>query len=186
MRDIDIRSAFRKSATSVAVMCVQTPDGVLGFTIGSLASLSLDPPLVAWSIRLASSRLAVLVEAQHVAFSLLASDQEDLARIFAAKGGHPVSEAMSTTPGDCDLPHINGATVWIDAVPHDKHLAGDHMLCIGKVTRTESFGRPPLLHHGGEYGTFTAQPVAEDLSEPERRDQRPFSRTTSGVRRCPA
>lgn len=81
-----LRSAFGRFATGVTIVTVQTPDGPLGITANSFSSVSLDPPLVMWSIAKHSSRFAPFADAEHFAIHVLAREQDHLCWRFAKSG----------------------------------------------------------------------------------------------------
>ena len=94
------RAALGRFATGISVITTATPDGPLGFTANSFASLSLDPPLVLWSPARASSRFAAFAAAQTYSIHVLAGDQLPLSRRFARGGAgfHGLPEDL--TPED--------------------------------------------------------------------------------------
>ena len=81
----DFRGALGRYATGVTVVTTLTPDGVpVGVTATSFASLSLDPPLVQWSLRIAAQSHPVFYGADRFAISILAADQSDVSDRFSA------------------------------------------------------------------------------------------------------
>ena len=80
-----LRAALGRFATGVTIItCLDTQGGAVGLTANSFASLSLDPPLVLWSLRKASGSRAAFEVARHFAINVLAETQVDLSRRFAS------------------------------------------------------------------------------------------------------
>ena len=79
----DFRQALGQFATGVCLVTVDDPDlGPLATTVNSFSSVSLDPPLVLWSIQNSSDHLAVYTECQHFGISVLSSEQGALSVIM--------------------------------------------------------------------------------------------------------
>ncbi|WP_452177887.1 flavin reductase family protein [Ideonella paludis] len=80
-----LRSAFGRFATGVTIVTCLDPKGQrVGLTVNSFSSLSLDPALVLWSLRVSSQALPAFVEAGHFAVNVLAETQMPLSRRFAS------------------------------------------------------------------------------------------------------
>ena len=90
LKDTDVkllRNCFGKFATGITVITAVAPDGTkLGLTVNSFSSLSLDPPMILWSLDKKSKSLDALKQAPHFAVNVLASDQMDLSNNFARTG----------------------------------------------------------------------------------------------------
>src|SRR6476619_6693861 len=83
----EFRSALGMFATGVTIVTARTSDGVvIGLTANSFNSVSLDPPLVLWSLAQAAGSLPVFRAGSHYAINILAKDQKTLAERFATKG----------------------------------------------------------------------------------------------------
>jgi len=79
-----LRNCFGKFATGITVITAFAPDGTkLGLTVNSFSSLSLDPPMILWSLDKKSKSLDALKSASHFAVNVLASDQMDISNNFA-------------------------------------------------------------------------------------------------------
>jgi len=73
-----LRDAFGRFATGVTIVTAQSADGPVAITANSFTSVSLDPPLVLWTIDKSSRRFEHFVKATHFAIHVLAANQEDL------------------------------------------------------------------------------------------------------------
>ena len=125
----------------------------LGLTVGSLVSLSLEPPLVGVGVSRQAAMHELLREAGGFALSLLAGDQEAVAQHFA-RGVPPVAHwhGIATRAGAAGAPLIDDALGWLQCETTAQHEAGDHTLFVGKVLAAEP-GRaaPPLVYVGQRY-----------------------------------
>src|SRR5213076_1418490 len=83
----EFRSALGMFATGVTIVTARTADGaVIGLTANSFNSVSLDPPLVLWSLAQAAGSLPLFRAGSHYAINVLAKDQKELAERFALRG----------------------------------------------------------------------------------------------------
>jgi flavin reductase (DIM6/NTAB) family NADH-FMN oxidoreductase RutF len=147
------RDALAQFATGVTVICAPGPDGrYAGFTANSFNSVSLDPPLIVWSLAESSETLAAFRHAERYAVNVLAHDQVELARRFS----RPHADRFAGVPyriGVAGAPLIDGCIAWFECRHHARHRAGDHMLFIGEVERCERRKGIGLVFHHGRYGT---------------------------------
>ena len=152
---IALRKAFGTFATGVTVVTAQTPNGPIGMTANSFSSLSLDPPLVLWSVAKSSSRHDHFLNAEHFCINILSSSQGDICKRFA-KSGHDF-EGLDWYRGRNNIPLINGALCNFECETYALHEAGDHTLVIGRVAKfTRHEGGAPLCFSQGKFGEFSA------------------------------
>ena len=150
----DLRALLRRFPTGVAIVTVDVEGTQLGLTVGSLVSLSLEPPLVGVAISRQAALHELLHEAGAFAGSLLGAAQDGLAQHFA-RGVPPIAlwHGIATRPGPATgAPLLDGALGWLECRLAAEHPAGDHTLFVGEVVSTE-LGAPgaPLIHHGGDF-----------------------------------
>lgn len=155
--------AFRRSlgqfATGVTVITARHGEQLLGMTVNSFAALSLDPPLVLWSIRRESGGLQAFKEAGHFAVNVLAANQVELSNRFASSKG----DKFAATPWSAGLhgaPLLHGAIAHMECVLHEVVEGGDHLLLIGRIERYARFGGEPLLFTQGRYAVTQEHPEA--------------------------
>jgi flavin reductase (DIM6/NTAB) family NADH-FMN oxidoreductase RutF len=121
--------------------------------VGSLVSLSLEPPLVGVGVSTQAAMHELLRAAGGFALSLLAGDQEAVAQHFA-RGVPPLAHwhGIATRPGASGAPLIDDAVGWLECETRAEHEAGDHTLFVGEVLAAEP-GRaaPPLVYVGQRY-----------------------------------
>lgn len=146
------RDALGRFATGVTVVTCATADGPLGITANSFSSVSLDPPLVLWSIARTSTRFAAFSAAQHFAIHILAEDERDLAARFTRGGAG--FDGLDWTAGPGGAPMIGGTFARFDCRLHAAHDGGDHLILVGRVDRVAQRDGAPLVFAQGHFGAF--------------------------------
>jgi flavin reductase len=149
----ELRTVMRRFPTGVAVVTVDADGQRLGLTVGSLVTLSLDPPLVGVSVSRAAALHELLREAGGFAVSLLAAGQDWLAQHFS-RGVPPIAmwRDVATAEGASGAPLLVGALGWLECRLSDEHPVGTHTLFVGEVIlATSGEDAPPLLRLGGEF-----------------------------------
>jgi flavin reductase (DIM6/NTAB) family NADH-FMN oxidoreductase RutF len=144
------RAALGEFATGVTIITARAPHGFVGFTANSFNSVSLDPPLVIWSLSLRSRSMAAFEAAERYAVNVLASDQIALARRFSRPHQDRFAGVAFRLDGT-GAPLIEGCVAWLECRHHALHPAGDHMLFIGNVFAAAHRPGAPLLWHAGRY-----------------------------------
>jgi flavin reductase (DIM6/NTAB) family NADH-FMN oxidoreductase RutF len=148
----DLRGLMRFWPHGVSVLTVDYEGDRMGVTVSSLVSLSLEPQLVGVSIGKEASCYELLRRAGTWAVSLLGSEQEELARRFAA-GRPPIVHWAGVAVREGKLaPLIEGAVGWIEARTRDEHDAGDHTFFVGDVVSVEQGpARRALMYRESTY-----------------------------------
>jgi 3-hydroxy-9,10-secoandrosta-1,3,5(10)-triene-9,17-dione monooxygenase reductase component len=145
---------MRRFAAGIAVVTFVADGERNGLTVGSLVSLSLEPPLLGISIGLDSARHEPLREAGRFAVSILSGEQEAVAQHFARSGIPPVAlwRGISLRDSEHAEPLIEHAVAWLGCVTRAEHWTGDHTIFVGEVEWIE-LGRdaPALAYYRGEY-----------------------------------
>jgi flavin reductase (DIM6/NTAB) family NADH-FMN oxidoreductase RutF len=163
MADFDTRT-FREACgdftTGVTVITAEGPAGQhVGFTANSFSSVSLDPPLVLFSLGRAATCLPSFESAGHFAINILAEEQRHLAQRFADPAGdkwHGVAFARSET----GPPVLDGVLASLECRTEAVLDGGDHRIFIGRVVRLTRRAGRPLLFARGAYHALGA-PIGE-------------------------
>ena len=149
-----LRSALGQFATGVTVVTTCDRTGAfVGLTANSFGALSLEPPLIVWSLRLSSANLATFQHAERFVVNVLTDAQVDTSRLFAS----PAPDMFSLVPhaeNQHGLPFLHGAAAWFECRRISQQAAGDHCLFIAEVEHFASSDSAPLLFHGGAYFTL--------------------------------
>ena len=147
----DFRQALGQFATGVCLVTLDAPElGPLATTVNSFSSVSLDPPLVLWSIQNSSDHLAVYTECQHFGISVLSSEQGALSSQYAQRGGHSV-QAEHFATGPQGEPKLIDALAHFTCAAYAVHPGGDHQIIVGEVLQFESREAAPLIFYSGGY-----------------------------------
>lgn len=141
-------------ATGVTIVTARTPAGVLvGLTANSFNSVSLNPPLVLWSLSQRAGSMAALSTGSHYAINILAADQKELAERFASRRADRWQDVVFTE-GVSGAPLLTGAAATFECFNRSRYEEGDHVIFVGEVEHCSH--RPqaaPLLFHGGNFYT---------------------------------
>jgi flavin reductase (DIM6/NTAB) family NADH-FMN oxidoreductase RutF len=140
--------------TGVTVVTAAAATGPVGLAVGSFASVSLDPPLVAFFPDRGSSSWPLIESAGSFCVNILAEDQEVVCRRFAAKGDDKFA-GLGWTPAGSGAPLLDGVLAWIDCDIESVTDAGDHFCVLGRVRDLAvAHDGAPLLFFRGGYGRF--------------------------------
>lgn len=146
-----LRSALGRFTTGVTIVSCVGPDGAaVGLTANSFQALSLDPPLVLWSLRASSPSLPAFQAATHFAVNVLGEAQVDLSRRFASRRDDKFDDGVWAA-GSQGAPVLAGCTAVFECQTVSQQQAGDHVLFIGQVLTTSEAPIPPLLFQAGHY-----------------------------------
>ena len=154
----EFRLCLGMFATGVTIVTARTPAGELvGLTANSFNSVSLNPPLVLWSLSRAASAMSTLSASTHYAINILAADQKELAIRFAGKREDRWTN-VQFTQGASGAPLLSGATATFECFNRSRYEEGDHVIFVGEVERcSHQTGAAPLLFHGGRF--YTEHPL---------------------------
>jgi flavin reductase (DIM6/NTAB) family NADH-FMN oxidoreductase RutF len=153
---IDFDSAqFRKViggfASGIVVVTAVTDGEPVGMTCQSFFSLSLDPPLIAFSPSLTSSSYPRIRESGAFCINILEAGQQDLCNQFARSGGDKW-RGVDWEPGVTGSPRLDGVLASIDCELENEFVTGDHYLTVGRVKSLHATpGLHPLLYFNGTY-----------------------------------
>ena len=148
-----LRHAFASFATGVTVItALDEHGGPVGMTANSFGSISLDPPLVQWSLRINSGLHRSFVDATHFSVSVLASHQRHIAQQFASRAPNRFA-GIECTQNVGEPPLIRGALAYFVCKKIADHRVGDHELFIGEVLHASAHDGQALLFHGSKFLT---------------------------------
>lgn len=164
----DLRQAFGAFATGVTVVTTAFEGKRYGVTANSFSSVSLDPPMVLWSLARTSSSFAAFENAPAFAVHILAADQEPISNRFASKGIDKF-EGFEVFEGHGGVPLLPGCAARFECRTAFRYEGGDHLIFVGEVVALEHASGEPLLFHGGRYAKRAreeagGETVSDDLS----------------------
>jgi flavin reductase (DIM6/NTAB) family NADH-FMN oxidoreductase RutF/DNA-binding MarR family transcriptional regulator len=151
--------AFRRCLgqfpTGVTVITTVWQGKPVGVTASSFSSLSLDPPLVLWSIALTSRSCSAFRHSEHFAVNILKADQTDISQRFSTPAEDKFKD-VEWQPGCLGSPTLPGILALIECATETVLAGGDHIILVGRVKRYARFPGSPLLYAQGRYA------IAED------------------------
>ncbi|MEX1665173.1 flavin reductase family protein [Zhongshania arctica] len=149
----ELRNALGLFTTGVTLMTTTSKNGdVIAMTANSFSSLSLQPPLVLWSIDLNSSIFEIFNSADRFAVNVLAIDQRDMADTFARSKNDQSELLKRFDIGDYGSPVLSGSRAVLECEVAAKYIVGDHQILIGKVLGYEVDSTvAPLVFASGKY-----------------------------------
>jgi 3-hydroxy-9,10-secoandrosta-1,3,5(10)-triene-9,17-dione monooxygenase reductase component len=149
-----LRTALSRFTTGVTIVtCTDAAGERVGLTVNSFSSLSLEPPLVLWSLRRESPSAAAFSAARHFAVNVLAESQVGVSRRFAARKADRFAEG-DWASGLHGLPVLGGTAAVFECETVSTQVAGDHLLFIGRVLACAETTAAPLLFQSGHYRTI--------------------------------
>ena len=143
--------------TGVTVVTAKGVDGPVGLCVGSFASVSLDPPLVAFFAGKGSTTYPAIEAAGHYCVNILADDQDEQARVFAGKGDDKFAGIGYRPSAATGAPVLHDVLAWIDCEIDAVHEAGDHWIVVGRVLDLEiGHEGGPLVFFRGGFGRYAS------------------------------
>jgi len=144
----ELRTALGHWATGVVVVTTISEDGAdFGLTVNSFASVSLDPPLVLWSLQNHKPYGSLFSSGYCV--NVLGSDQADLVWKFTRGTQSERFDGVSILRLSSGRARIAGAIAYFDCQLYNRVLAGDHTILIGEVLEYAAEARPPAVFNQG-------------------------------------
>jgi flavin reductase (DIM6/NTAB) family NADH-FMN oxidoreductase RutF len=150
------RHALGAYPTGVAVVTADDGHGgAAALTINSFVSISLDPPLVAWSLGNATDRGVWFRDADRFVINILGAQDAELAATHARRGAYRLEPGRLLAG---EPPAVGGALARLHCRTHQRVPLGDHLLLVGEVTLFESGDGDALTYFRGRYGRAVEPP----------------------------
>ena len=157
------RDALGSFVTGVTIVTARDEAGrPYGLTANSFNSVSLDPPMVLWSLSLRSGSLPVFRDADNWAVHVLAADQQAMSDRFARPGDGKFA-GVEDVDGPEGAPLLAGYAARFGCRARFEYEGGDHAIFLGEVVDFDRREADPLIYHGGRYGRVMRAPTGEDL-----------------------
>jgi flavin reductase (DIM6/NTAB) family NADH-FMN oxidoreductase RutF len=151
-----MRSA--RFATGITVITTRAPSGKHeGFTANSFGAVSLEPPLVLWTLRQDAMSLPSFRESPHFAVNVLASHQRAVSNHFARPAPDKFA-GVSWRPGLGGCPTLPTSLALFECRTERTIEAGDHVIFLGRVERFWWRAGDPLVFSCGHYCLTAALP----------------------------
>jgi 3-hydroxy-9,10-secoandrosta-1,3,5(10)-triene-9,17-dione monooxygenase reductase component len=147
----DFKRALSCFATGVAVVTTLDSDGEkVGMTISSFNSVSLEPPLVLWSIANDANSYSVFIDAKYFAVNVLAMHQDQLSGRFAQKGEDKF-QGLECRSGVNGIPLLPDYAACFECSTENIFDGGDHKIIVGRVLNLDDTESDPLIVHRGQF-----------------------------------
>ncbi len=148
---LEFRRALGAFATGITVITLLDGDGKFqGLTVNSFNSVSLDPPLILWSLARETPDFKLFAGVRRFAVNILAQDQIDISQRFATPSADKFAD-IEVSLGFDGVPLIAGCNAALECRTETTHPGGDHLIFIGRVERIHNSEGAPLLYHQGRY-----------------------------------
>ena len=166
----EFRSALGAFTTGVTIVTAKGPDGAsVGVTANSFNSVSLQPPMILWSLAKSARSLATFEAAEYWAVHILAADQDALSNRFAKSGGDKFT-GLELDNGLGDTPLLKNCASRLQCKTAFRYEGGDHVIFVGEVVAFDRNDLPPLVFHGGQYAVAARKAEPGLLSGISQRD----------------
>lgn len=166
----EFRNALGAFATGVTIVTAAAADGSrAGVTASSFNSVSLDPPMILWSLARNSRSLATFESALYWAVHILAADQDDLSNHFARSAADKFT-GLEVEMGIGGVPLLKNYATRLQCKTAFKYEGGDHVIFVGEVLSFDHRDAAPLVFHGGKYALAARKTEPGVLSGTSPRD----------------
>jgi flavin reductase (DIM6/NTAB) family NADH-FMN oxidoreductase RutF len=162
-----MRSVLGAFATGVVVVTTYGETGEpVGITANSFSSVSLEPPLVSWCLRLNSYSLRAFRHSRRFAINILGAGGTDLCRRFASANAHKWRD-LEHFKGEHECPLLAQSIATLECTLVAEHEAGDHLIIVGRVEKAETdyAAFPLVVYRGGFYDLGREQPKVRQKQE---------------------
>lgn len=164
----NFRRALGKFATGVTVVtALDSGNERIGVTASSFNTVSMDPPLILWSIDKSAYSAGVFRNAEHFVVNVLANDQVEISNRFARKGEDKFA-GIECSDGVGSVPKIVGAVACFECRTWNVYEGGDHHIIVGEVLDFHcDENRSSLVFHNGRYAVPEQHPVTKEIDKTE-------------------
>jgi flavin reductase (DIM6/NTAB) family NADH-FMN oxidoreductase RutF/DNA-binding MarR family transcriptional regulator len=163
----EFRDALSSFATGVTVVtCLDTDGEPVGATASSFNSVSMDPPLILWSITKSAYSAEAFINAKHFAVNVLSADQVELSNKFARSGTDKFLD-VTIEQGMGGVPILPGAITCFECEAYATYDGGDHEIIVGQVKGMRTSPGPGLVFYRGAYATAEAIPTLAPIETNE-------------------
>jgi len=148
------RDTLGAFATGVTVITARGENGAdVGMTVNSFSSVSLEPPLVLWSLGRDAQSFDSFFAAERFVIHVLAEDQQALSNHFATKSNDKFA-GLPLARDEGGVALLKGCAARFDCKTAFRYDGGDHVIMVGEVLHIENSALPPLIFHRGRYGSL--------------------------------
>jgi 3-hydroxy-9,10-secoandrosta-1,3,5(10)-triene-9,17-dione monooxygenase reductase component len=169
----DLRQAFGQFVTGITVITTTGKNNEpIGVTANSFCSVSLNPPMVMWSLANAALSRAAFERSDFFCVHVLTSSQLEVSRQFACRGNDKFA-GVSWSWGAKSLPMLDDYVARFVCRTHSQYQVGDHIVFVGEVVAHDRTSHRPLVYHGGQYALAERRAIEDAARSAD--DQNTFS-----------
>ena len=162
---LEFRNALGTFATGVCVITSRCEEaGRIGVTANSFNSVSLNPPMVLWSLAKSSRAIKFFQQAGRFCVNILAADQVSLSNRFASKQRDKFAD-VSFQDGVLGMPVLDGCAATFECSTAFTHEGGDHLIFVGEVIDFKRTDKNTLLYHTGQYAISNPHPITAQTAK---------------------
>ena len=154
----EFRSALSTFTTGVTIITTRAENGdPVGITANSFNSVSLNPPMVLWSLDKSAMSLSAFTNNKHWNVHILSTEQEALSGRFASRGEEKF-KGLELDPGINNIPLLRNCATRFNCRTAFIYEGGDHMIFVGEVLAFDKSELPPLAFQSGQYALAARKP----------------------------
>ena len=155
------RQALGQFVTGVTIVTtIDENDQPIGITANSFSSVSLEPPLVLWSLSTNASSKKAFSDAKYFGVHVLTSTQQELSDRFATTGIDKFS-GIEWSLGLGSVPLLREYVALFQCRTAHQFPVGDHIIFVGEVLQFCKTNKRPLVFHGGRYALAERRIMAD-------------------------
>ena len=159
----EFRDALSSFATGVTVVtCLDASGDPVGATASSFNSVSMDPPLILWSITKTAYSSDAFINAKHFVVNVLSAEQVDVSNKFARSGIDKFAD-IAVERGIGGVPMLLGSITSFECESWATYDGGDHEIIVGQVKGLRSKAGSGLVFYRGAYATAEAIPTLSPI-----------------------
>lgn len=156
-----LRQALGQFATGVTIVTTLGADNEpVGITANSFSSVSLEPPLVLWSLSTTALSRPAFENATYFGVHVLTAAQEELSERFGSRGRNKFA-GLKWAPGPGSVPLLEEYAARFQCRMANRYPVGDHIVFVGEVLRFDKSDKRPLVFHGGTYAVAERRKLAK-------------------------
>lgn len=180
-----LRDAYGSFVTGVTVVTTKDADGnMAGCTANSFSSVSLEPPLVLWSLARTAKSYETFANSDRFTINVLSEGQRHLSQLFASQGADKFGNA-DWTAGLGGVPVLDGALCFLECSKYASFPGGDHTIFVGQVDNFQRQQHRPLVFGGGRYMTAFEDYLSGASSELREGNRARFEAERLAITRLP-
>ncbi len=146
----NFKKTLGKFTTGVTVVCVKKNGDIYGKTVNSFNSLSLNPPLVLFSLGKHSSSIETYLKTKYLTINILSKKQKSISNHFSQK--KPSLKNIDFLSGKNNTAYINDCIANLECKLIDNIKKGDHIIFICKVLNVKQNDKlKPLSYYNSNY-----------------------------------